>query len=155
MADDLHSLKDDMIAFITGHGLQRFHAYVPEEMNSVVWESGSNPDAWKDFVEVAKGSGLTFVTYSDDTLTKEDLEFLIERLESTAALDEEMDDARFLKAHVGKVGFIQLGFSYQGTMFLYEVSASWYDRYQQLLDSSEDFGTILLDERDEKDDDKF
>jgi hypothetical protein len=26
--DDLSSLKDDMIAFIEGHGMRRFHGYV-------------------------------------------------------------------------------------------------------------------------------
>ena len=26
--DDLTSLKDDMVAFIEGHGLRRFHGYV-------------------------------------------------------------------------------------------------------------------------------
>jgi len=39
-------------------------------------------------------------------------------------------------------------------MFLYEVATDWYERYQQLLDSADDFGSILLDEHDQADDDE-
>ena len=59
MADDLHVLKDDMNAFILGHGMQQFRAYVTEDMQSVMWDSGDNIDAWKDFVELAKASGVS------------------------------------------------------------------------------------------------
>lgn len=147
--DDLHALKDDMNAFILGHGLARYYAYVGEDIQSVLWESANATESWKDFVELAKASGLHFVTMSDDELDKEDLEFLTERLQnSTAALDEELEEARLLKQHVGKIGFLQLGFSYHGTMFLWETSTPWYDRYQVLLEASDEFGSIILDERD-------
>jgi hypothetical protein len=155
MADDLHSLKDDMNAFIMGHGLLRFDAYIGDDMNSVLWDAtASKPDAWKDFIELAKACDVKFVTYNEDILEKEDLDFLTERLQNSASLDDELDEARFLRGHVGKVGFIQLGFPYQGNMFLYEVSADWYDRYQALLDSADDFTNIIFDERDQRDDDE-
>ncbi len=150
--DDLRTLKDDMNAFILGHGLQRFQAYVGEDMQSVLWDGGNNPDAWKDFVELAKAAGVAFLTYSEDALEKEDLDFLLERLQgSEIVLDDELDEARNLRPHAGKLGFIQLGFSYHGVMYLYEVSTPWYDSYQQILESSDDVGTIILDERDRDD----
>lgn len=155
MTDDLHSLKDDMNAFILGHGMSRFSAYVAEDLDSVLWDAAQNPESWKDFVELAKASGIAFLTVSDDLLEKDDVEFLVDRLQNASTpLDDELEEARWLKSHIGKVGFIQLGFSYHGTMFLYEVSTPWYDRYQQLLESSEDYGNILLDERDSHEDDE-
>src|SRR5207245_11626212 len=61
--DDLTGVKDDMIAFVEGHGMRRFHGYVEfEEVQSVMWESNDNPDAWKDFVELAKAAGAPFLT---------------------------------------------------------------------------------------------
>ncbi len=49
--DDLTALKDDMTAFIEGLGMRRFFGYVEaEEIPSVLWDSGHNPDGWKDFV---------------------------------------------------------------------------------------------------------
>src|SRR5689334_14236338 len=79
-SDDLTSLKDDMNAFILGHGMKRFPAYVSEDMTTVMWEPGSNPDSWKDFVEVAKASGVAFMTMNAVALDREDVEFLTERL---------------------------------------------------------------------------
>ena len=45
MPEDLTILKDDMIAFIEGHGMRRFHGYVDyDEVQCVMWETGNNPD---------------------------------------------------------------------------------------------------------------
>lgn len=149
MQDDLTTLKDDMTAFIVGHGLRRFHGYVSEDVPSVMWDSSENPDAWKDLVELAKASGSPFVTMSDVVLDKEDLDFLTERLNSAAYPDDEdLEEARWLKSFVGKTGFIQIGLPYQGIMFLFEASTDWYDRYQRLVDLAEELGGFVIDEPD-------
>jgi len=156
MVDDLHSLKDDMNAFILGHGMGRFSAYVSDEMPSVMWEGGNNPDSWKDFVELAKASGIAFLTVNDESLEKDDLDFLIERIQNSSNMsDDDMDEAKWLRAYVGKVGFIQLGFAYHGTIFLHETATEWFERYQQLLDTADDFGRLLMDQEDLRDDDEF
>src|SRR5438552_3552711 len=80
MVDNLAGLKDDMTAFIEGHGMKRFAGYVSDEVQSVTWEAGDNPDAWKDYVELAKAAGATFLTMNEMVLEKEELDFLIERL---------------------------------------------------------------------------
>jgi hypothetical protein len=152
-SDDLTSLKDDMIAFIEGHGMRRFHGYVDyEEVQSIMWESGDNPDGWKDFVELAKASGAAFLTMHSWLLNREDLEELIRRL-STAEYSnvEDLEDARWLRTYVGKTGFVQLGWAHQGSIFLYEANTEWYERYQRLLEVSEDFGGITIDEPDQDD----
>lgn len=149
MQDDLHNLVDDMTAFIEGHGLKRFHGYVSEEVQSVMWDPGENPDAWKDFVELAQAAGTKFLTMNSSELDREDLDFLVERLRNAHyPADEELEDARWLRTYVGKVGFVQLGFPWHGTMFLYEVSTEWYERYQRLMDAAEEVGGIIFDETD-------
>ena len=150
MTYDLHSLKDDMTAFIVGHGMRRFPGYVGDEISSVLWKDDDNPDAWKDFVELAKAAGAPFVTMDDLVLTKEDLEFLIDRLKEGVYSDD-LEDARWLRAYVGKTGFLQLGFAHQGTLFLYEVSTEWYDRYQHILETAEAMGGLLIEEDDDDD----
>jgi hypothetical protein len=150
--DDLHTLKDDMTAFIEGHGMRRFKGFVSEDVSHVMWDPGDHADGWKDFVELAKASGANFVTMSDVQLDKEDIDFLINRLQdSNYASDDELDDAKWLRTHVGKTGFVQIGFPTQGVMFLYEVSTDWYDRYQRLLDIAEDYGGFVIDEQDQDD----
>jgi hypothetical protein len=145
--DDLTGLKDDMTAFIEGHGLRRFQGYVPEEVPSVPWEARGNPDAWKDFVELAKAADASFLTMNGAQLELADVESLVERLTNSRFPNEEdIEEARWLRTYVGKTGYVQLGFAQQGVMFLYEISTPWYDRYQGLLEMAEEFDGTVPDE---------
>jgi hypothetical protein len=146
--DDLHSLKDDMTAFIEGHGMRRFPGYISDELPSVVWQHDDNPDAWKDFVELAKAAGAPFLTMEEEVLVKDELEFLIDRLKE-GVYGDELDDARWLRSYVGKTGFLQLGFAHQGTLFVYEVATEWYERYQQVLETAEAVGGLLIEDDDD------
>src|SRR5258708_23726082 len=152
MEQDLKNLKDDMVAFIEGHGLRRFNAYVSDEVPSVIWPATEDhPDAWKDFVELAKASGVSFVTMNHIALEKEDADLLVHRLQEIDYMDEEdLEEARWLRNFVGKVGCIQIGFPCQGVMFLYELSTDWYENFQRLESSADDYDGILIDDSDEE-----
>ena len=155
--DDLLSLKDDMVAFIEGHGMRRFPGFISEEASSVLWEDNTNPDSWKDFVEMAKAAAAPFLTMSAVTLEKDDLELLLEELRDDNFPNEEVpeiDEAQYLVNHVGKVGYIQIGFAHQGIVYLHENSTAWYERYQQLLKSVEDFSGIVFENGTEEDEDR-
>jgi hypothetical protein len=141
-----------MTAFIEGHGMRRFPGYVSDDVPSIMWAINGNTESWKDFVELAKSAGAGFLTMNDVVLDKEDVDFLVERLRNGSYTDDDdLEEARWLKAYVGKTGFVQIGFAYQGTIFLYEVSTEWYERYQRLVDAAEEFGGIVIDETDQDD----
>lgn len=149
--DNLHSLKDDMVAFIAGHGLRRLPAYVTEEVPTVIFEE-ETPDSWKDFVEHAKAAGAAFLTMSEVTLEKEDIAVLLEQIREQNFPDNtapEIEDAEYLVAHVGKVGYLQLGFAHQGVMFVFETATDWYDRFQNLMETVAELGSIVVDDRDD------
>ena len=153
MADDLSSLKDDMTAFIEGHGMRRLPAYVDyEQVQAVMWKHSDNPDSWKDFVELAKAAGATFLTMDAWMLEREELDDLLERVRNAHYTnDEDIEEVRWLRAYLNKVGFIQLGWAYQGTLFIYEASTDLYDRYQRIVELLDDFGGITIDESDQED----
>lgn len=147
--DNLLSLKDDMVAFIEGHGLQRLPGYVTEDIPSVLWEGRGNPDAWKDFVEMAKHVGAPFVTFSEMTMEREELDALIEEAGEMNFPDEEaaeLAEAKWLRKYSGMLGYIQLGFVYQGLVFLHETTTEWYERFQTLLEDLEAFQDIVIDD---------
>ena len=148
--DNLLSLKDDMIAFIAGHGMRRMPGYVTEEVPTVLFED-DDPDAWKDFVEHAKSAQAPFITMSEVILEKTDLAVLLERLREQTFSEEEfdIDDAEALLKHVGKAGYLQLGFAHQGVMFLFEISTEWYDRFQDLMEAASGISGLAVDDRDE------
>jgi hypothetical protein len=90
---------------------------------------------------------------SDITLEKEDVESLLEDLRDLNFPDSEttdVEEAEYLVNYVGKTGFVQLGFSHQGVMFLHESATEWYERYQRLLETAEDFGSIVLEDDSEE-----
>jgi len=150
--DDLTPLKDDMIAFIEGHGMRRFHGFVDyDEVQCIMWDMGTNPDGWKDFVELAKTAGAPFLTTHSWMLERAELDELVQRLTHSEFTDgEDVEDARWLRAYLGKIGYLQLGWAYQGSMFICEVSSEWYERYQRLLEVSDEFGGIPIDETDQE-----
>ena len=146
--DNLISLKDDMIAFIAGHGMRRLNAYVTEDVPTVLFEE-ENADGWKDFVEHAKAAGAPFVTMSEVVLEKSDVAILLDQIRDQTFPDDEaqeLDDAEYLVNYVGKIGYLQLGFAHQGVMFVFEVATDWYDRFQDLLETVSELGGIVLDD---------
>ena len=151
--DNLISLKDDMVAFIAGHGMRRLSAFISEEVPTVIFEE-ENADGWKDFVEHAKAAGAPFVTMSEIKLEKEDIAMLLEQIRDDNFPDEaaaEVHEAQYLVNYVGKIGYIQLGFAHQGILFVHENATPWYERYQQLLEFVEDFGDVVFeDDEDEE-----
>src|SRR5512142_1366822 len=102
--DDLTTVRDDMVAFIEGHGMRRFHGYVDyEEAQCIMWAMGDNPDGWKDFVELAKAAGALFLTMRSGAVTLEELDDMGQSLSDSEFTDrDDVDDARWLRAHLGK-----------------------------------------------------
>ena len=148
--DNLISLKDDMVAFIAGHGLRRFNGYITDEVPTVIFED-EDADAWKDFVEHAKAANASFVTMSEVTLEKSDVAILLEQLRDQTYPDAdaiEIEDAESLVKHVGQIGYLQLGFAHQGVMFLFETSTDWYEQFQELIETVTDLGGMVLDDHD-------
>ena len=146
MKDDLTALRDDMTAFIEGHGMRRFRGFVNEEVQTVLWDAEDEMESWKDFVELAKAAGATFLTMHEGVLLAKDVDSLVERLSRAPGGDQDdLDEARWLRTWLGKTGFVQLGWPVQGTVFLYEVSTPWYARYQRLLDLADEFDPSMID----------
>jgi hypothetical protein len=152
--DNLLSLKDDMVAFIAGHGLRRFNGYVTEEVPAVFFEN-EEADSWKDFVEHAKACNVSFLTMSEVALEKADVAILLEQLRDQSFPDAdamEINEAEHLVKYVGKIGYLQLGFAHQGVMFLFETSTEWYEQFQELIETVTDLGGMVLDDPDHDED---
>jgi hypothetical protein len=150
--DDLTAVKDDMVAFIAGHGLRRMNSFVPEDVPTVLFEE-DDVDGWKDFVEHAKAANAPFITMSEVILEPEDVATLIGQVrddEFSARDPQELEEAQDLMQHVGKVGYLQLGFAHGGVIFLYETATEWYDQFQELMDSVSELGHIIMDDQDEE-----
>ena len=75
-------------------------------------------------------------------LEREELDALIEEAGEMNFPDEEateLVEAQWLRKYAGMLGYIQLGFVYQGLVFLHETTTEWYERFQALLEDIESF----------------
>jgi hypothetical protein len=146
MFEDLSGIHDDVQAFSQGLGLRRFHGYIPDEMSSVLWDADDVFESWKDFLELARASSAPFITMNTMQLESDDVDLLLSELRhSSLSREDDLETARQLRGQVGRTGFIQLGFPYQGVMFLCELSTEWYENYRALQEMADDLGGIMID----------
>lgn len=146
--ESLNILRDDMVAFIEGHGMKRLPGFVSEELPAIVWDDEARAESWKDFVEMAQHCGARFITFSEVRLTEHEAELLLDEAAEMNFPDEEsgeMAEAQWLQQYKGKLGYIQLGFVHQGAIILHETTTEWYERYIALLDELDSYSDYLLD----------
>ena len=91
---------------------------------------------------------------SEVVLEKGDVAVLLEQLRGTrfgsGSEDEfDLEDAEALVRHVGKLGYLQLGFACQGVMFLFEISTEWYERFQDLMETATELDGLVVYDRDD------
>ena len=128
------------------------NGYVTEEVPSVIFEE-EDADGWKDFVEHAKAANASFITMSEVVLEKQDVALLLEQLRDQSFPSDdapELEEAESLVTHVGKTGYLQLGFAHQGVMFLFETATEWYELFQDLMESAGELGGIVVDDSDDE-----
>ena len=165
-SNNLTSLKDDMIAFIEGHGMRHFPALIPEDTPRVWWSdpeatddgSQSSKESWKDFVEMAKTAGAPLVCIGEDSVDRATLELLaseLQEISSTEAPGPEMDKLNRLFLEIDKVGHIELAFPHQGILFVHETQTEWYREYRAMVNTVDSLQELIenaLEEEDEEDD---
>jgi hypothetical protein len=152
---DLAPLKDDMIAFIEGHGIRRFPAELPDHLSRIWWGGPDGPDSWKDFVEMAKSMGAPVLLMDDDQLGPDDVEMLVDGLQefSNSGDDADRDDidaARRLRKYTGMVGHIELAIAYQGFLFVHETTTQWYREYRYMAETLESMQEMLEEDSEEE-----
>ena len=156
-SDNLHALKDDMIAFVEGHGMRHFPALIPEDTPRVWWHDAgpiesrgdmheTSKEGWKDFVEMAKAVGASMVLIGEDSVDKATLDLLateLEEVSSPNAFGPEMEKLDALFRQVGKIGHLELAFAHQGILFVHESVTQWYRSYREMVDTIEDLQDLL------------
>lgn len=158
--NNLATLKDDMIAFIEGHGMRHFPALIPEDTPRVWWNepdaanttAENTKESWKDFVEMAKTAGAPLVCIGEDSVDRTTLDLLSSELEDLSGSETsllERDKLNSLFLEIGKVGHIELAFAHQGILFVHETQTEWYREYRAMVntvDGLQEFIENALDE---------
>jgi hypothetical protein len=136
---DLSSRFDEMVAAAERQGLLVFPGYVAEDLPAVWWQG--DPDAWPDFLGIAKAEGVRTLFVGRAVLEAEDLQDLAEWVEEKEGPGHSNGDRARLKTlerYIGLTGEIRLGWIKDGVAFLLQQQTEWYEEFLDLMQEVQD-----------------
>lgn len=147
---DLNRLRSDMIDYIRQTGIPVFYASeAADEDSYTFWNGKAFPD-WRQFVDVGKECGARMLVFSFETLTEDELDSAVDRL-GDADMDAEernnyMRQFEGLRRHTGQTTWVRIAYEHGGRWWAYELSAPWYDEFQEALEDIEMYLPLAEDE---------
>ncbi len=139
---NLDTLKDEMLSHLESGGFVVFHGYsrLAETDSFVSWDTGRHPD-FRKFLEAASKAGVSLIVYHERVFTRKLLEEASDHLEGTNFTGEERRGLekrlREFRAYEGFTCALELSFDYQGRVYMFHLSAEWYEDYLDLMDEIE------------------
>lgn len=151
---NLDTLKREIVDYLEASGLAVFHSSPGglEGLPLVLWDTENYPD-YQTFLAVAQKCGVHLVLFASREFDTDDIEDLTARLEDCELTRDERRDyesrLRDLRIHSGVTCSIELAFSHDSRLYVYEVQPDWYDDFCAIED--EVMERIAGDEHDEGD----
>jgi hypothetical protein len=142
MTVNLDTLKSEILSRLAGEGFVVFHGYsrLADSDSFVAWDLERQPD-YRMFLEAAKQAGVKLVVYNERVFSAPMLEDTAERLEAANLTGEERRSLerrlREFRPYEGFTAGVELSFDYQGRVYLFRLSAEWYEDYLDLADEIE------------------
>lgn len=154
MSLDLDLLKDEILHDLEAGEFAVFRGQTGslENMPMVFWDTDAYPD-YHGFLNVAKSASAGVIVFSHREFEREELDDLREELADSTLSREERRSVeaglRDLNKCVGATCSVELSFSHQGHMYVFQLVAEWYDTFLTLSDLLE---TSQPDDEEEGDD---
>jgi hypothetical protein len=151
MTVDLETLKTEILAYLDKTSFAVFHGLpgVTEQF-PVFWDVERRPD-FGEFLSAAEKTGTKLVVFEHRQFSLRQIDELLDQLEEADFTREEKrsysNRIREIQKYEGFTCSLELSFSYDGRVFLYQQQTDWYRNWQELL---EEIGA-LVDEQDEDD----
>lgn len=136
---DLSSRFDEMVAAAERQGFLVFPGYISEDLPAIWWQG--DPDAWPDFLGIAKAEGVRTLFVGRAVLEAEDLQELAEWVEEKEGPGHSNGDRARLKTlerYIGLTGEIRLGWIKDGVAYLLQQQTEWYTDFLDMMDEVEE-----------------
>ena len=152
MALDLESLRVEIQAHLENSGLPVFYGYhrLLDTMAQVSWDTAGHPD-YREFLETARAAGAKLIVFNHDAFSLSRIDEALEELEECDFPREEKRSyetrLRQLEAYEGFTSSLQLSFSLENRVYLFELHTEWFDALNNILG---ELDTALEEEEDEE-----
>jgi hypothetical protein len=136
---NLDTLKLEILDYLEAGGFAVFRSSpgALEGTPMVLWDSEKFPD-YQTFLEVAQKCGVRLVLFASREFDADDVEELTSQLEECELTREERRDyesrLRDLRIYSGVTCSLELAFSYDSRLYVYEVQPDWFDEFCTIED---------------------
>lgn len=142
MKFNLDTLKVEVLSHLRALDLAVFHgcSRLTDSDTVVNWDTERHPD-FREFLDAARKAGVKLVVYHERVFSSEMLEEARERLELTdiseperRTIGRQVDE---FDPYQGFTCLLELSFDYQGRVYMFRLSAEWYEDFEDLVDNIE------------------
>lgn len=154
MALDLENLRKEMQAYLEKSGTAIFYGYhrMLDSLIQVTWDTERHPD-FRQFLETANKAGAKLIIFNQEAFQLDQIDHALEQLEDADFTREEKRSyetrLKQLQAYEGFTCVLQLSFSLEGRLYLFELHTDWYDSMHDILNELE-LATNPFGEEDEE-----
>jgi hypothetical protein len=136
---DLDDLKDEIRGALDAHGFAIFRGQPSafEGMSAIFWDTDGDPD-YRPYLQVAKQAGVSFVTLAHRQFEEEELDDALAELSDSGLPRNERRDIesglRGLRKHAGRTCSLEISFTHEGHLYVFQLIAAWFDEFLRLTD---------------------
>ena len=131
---NLDTLKREILEYLDAASFEVFRSSPGglEGLPMVLWDAESFPD-YQTFLDVAQKCGVRLVLFASREFDADDIDALTAQLDECELSREERRDYESrlldLRIHAGMTCSLELAFSYDSRLYVYEVQPDWYEEF--------------------------
>ena len=138
MALDLESLRAEVQIFLDEAKIPIFHGFhrMIDTLTQVSWDVGSHPD-FREFVNAGRNAGAKIIVFAHRAFSLDQIDEALDQLEASDLTREEKRNfetrLRQLQAYEGFTCSLELSFTLEGQVYLFELNTDWYQAMNDIL----------------------
>jgi hypothetical protein len=142
---NLETLKNEILGYLenSDFAIFRSHSGGLDGIPVIAWDTERCPD-YRAFLDTARKVGEKIILFASSEMEEQELDDALEELMETEFTREERREleVRLAKAqkHIGETCSIELAFSHDSHLYVYEMSPDWYDDF---VDACDEISSVL------------
>ena len=138
MALDLETLRKEMQAQLEKSGMPIFYGFhrMVDSLIQVTWDTKGHPD-FREFLKTGREAGAKLVVFNQLSFRLDQIDEALDHLETSDLTREEKRQfesrLKQLQAYEGFTCAVQVSYSLEGRLYLFELHTDWFDSMNDIL----------------------
>lgn len=151
MKQNLDGLRAEIEQHLQLSGLAVFHSHARglDSTSAVFWDTHEHPD-FREFVQAAKAANAKLIVFHQREFAAEQIDEALEELADSELPREHLRDferrLKDVRAYDGLVCEIELSFSMEGTVYVFDLRTEWFESFNEVMQELEVLTAVDEDE---------